>query len=198
MCYSISDMWWSRPRRAGGLGLLWLLTLVAPQAAYPAARVPQNGAPPEVTLESVHMLETREGARLWEVRADRAEVYERDGYAVLSAIHRPVEVVLFSAQGQLLCRASRARLDLRSKDVRLEGKVLARSEQGVELQTEALMWTAASRRVHTDQPVILARGSLVSQGRGLAAETTLERVRIFQNITSQVRPPAAARRRPAP
>jgi LPS export ABC transporter protein LptC len=144
------------------------------------------------------MLETRAGSRLWEVRADRAEVFERDGYTLLSGGARPIEVVLFSPQGQLTCRASRARLDLRTKDVRLEGAVHARSEQGMELKTESLQWTAASRRVHTDQPVTITRGGLVSQGRGLEAETTLERVRIFRNITSQVRPPAAAGRRVAP
>jgi LPS export ABC transporter protein LptC len=125
-------------------------------------------------------------------------VFERDGYTLLSGSARPVEVILFSPQGTLICLAQRARLDLRTKDVRLEGRVQARSEQGTELRTESLQWTAASRRVHTDQPVTITRGGLVCQGRGLEAETTLERVRIFQNITSQVRPPAAAGRRVAP
>ncbi len=56
----------------------------------------------------------------------------------------------------------------------------------MELRTEALTWTAGSRRLYTDQAVTIKRGTLVSQGRGMEAETDLERVRVFQNITSQL------------
>ncbi|RPJ54588.1 MAG: hypothetical protein EHM24_31565, partial [Acidobacteria bacterium] len=95
-------MRWLKPRRSGLLGgLLWLVAILAAHSGSPATPAAPNGTPPEVTLESVHMLETRNGARLWEVRADRADVYEREGYTVLSRQGRPVEVVLFSAQGQL-------------------------------------------------------------------------------------------------
>ncbi len=146
--------------------------------------------PAEVTLRQVHLIETRGGSRLWELWADRAEVHEREGYAVLSRITRPVEVTLYSTQGQLRCTANRATVDLATKDVRLEGEILGRSDQGVELRTEALRWLAASRRLQTDQPVTLARGGMVSRGRGLEADTDLEQVRIFQNITSQLRPAA--------
>ncbi|MBP1778554.1 MAG: Lipopolysaccharide-assembly, LptC-related, partial [candidate division NC10 bacterium] len=69
--------------------------------------------------------------------------------------------------------------------------MVARSEQGMELKTEQLRWNAASRRLQTDEAVTITRGGLVSRGRGLEAETDLERVRIFENITSQLRPVAA-------
>jgi LPS export ABC transporter protein LptC len=141
------------------------------------------------------MIETRGGSRLWELRADRAEVHEREGYTILSRVTRPVEVTLYSSQGQLTCTANRATVNLTTKDVRMEGGVVARSDQGTELRTEALRWLAASRRLKTDQPVTVSRGGLVSRGRGLEAETDLEQVRIFQNITSQLRSPATA---PAP
>jgi len=153
--------------------------------------VPANGDPPEVTLESVHMVETRGGAPLWEVRADRAEVFERNGYTVLLRQARPVEVTLFSREGQLVCSANRATLDLKTKDVQLHGNVVARSDKGTELKTEALNWTAATRRLATNDPVTVRRGTLTSQGQGLEAETSLERVRIRQNITSELRPRAA-------
>ncbi len=143
------------------------------------------------------MVETRGGSRLWELRADRAEVHEREGYAVLSRVTRPVEVTLYSNQGQLVCTANRATVDLKTKDVRLEGEVFARSNQGTELRTEALRWLAASRRLQTDQPVVVSRGGMVSRGRGLEAETDLEQVRIFRNITSQLRPATTPAAQPA-
>lgn len=172
----------------------WLVLLLpgsSPAAAGTTVSPPTAG-PPDVTLQRIHMIETRSGSRLWEVRADRAEVHEREGYTILSRVQRPVEVRLYSSQDTLTCTASRATVDLHTKDIRLEGEVVARSAQGTELKTEALNWIAASRRLQTDQPVMVSRGGLVSRGRGLEAETGLERVRIFQNITSQVRPAAAA------
>jgi LPS export ABC transporter protein LptC len=150
---------------------------------------------PSISLRQVHMIETRDGSKLWEVRADQVEVNEREGFTVLTRVMRPIQIAFYSSQGQATCVADRATLDLTTKDVRLEGGVVARSEQGMELKTEQLRWIAASRRLQTDEAVTITRGGLVSRGRGLEAETDLERVRIFENITSQLRPvPAPAGR----
>jgi LPS export ABC transporter protein LptC len=181
--------------------ICWILVIVGGLLVAGLALRPERGVSgaspsppaqtaPEVTLHQIHLTETREGARLWELWADRAEMHERDGYTILFREHRPVEVTLYSSHGQLTCTAERAWVDLKTKDVRLEGGVVARSDQGTELRTEELRWQAASRRVQTDRPVLVSRGGLLSRGRGLEAETDLEQVRIFQNITSQLRSPA--------
>jgi LPS export ABC transporter protein LptC len=160
---------------------------------------PKNGtSSPEIVLEQVHMVETREGDRVWEVRADQVEVNEREGFTVLTRVTHPIEIAFYSSQGKVTCVANRATLDLKTKDVRLEGAVLARSDQGVELRTELLRWISASRRLQTDQPVTIVRGGLVSRGRGMEAETGLERFRIFNNITSQFGPSPALTGRSRP
>ena len=146
---------------------------------------------PQLRLRQIHMVETRGGSRLWEVWADHAEVQEREGYTVLSRVSRPVQVTLYSSFGQVTCTANQATVDIKTKDVRLTGAVIARSDQGTELRTEALQWLAASRRLVTDQVVTLTRGGLLTRGRGLEAETDLEQVRILRNITSLWRPPGA-------
>jgi LPS export ABC transporter protein LptC len=165
------------------------------QTAHGAGANGPNSTSPEITLQQVHMVETRAGTKLWEVRADRVDVHEREGVTILSRMSRPIEVIFYSTEGRLTCVANRATVDLKTKDMRLEGEVFARSDQGTELRTEALQWLAAPRRVQTDQPVWISRGNLVSQGRGLEAETSLERVRIFRNITSQVGPLTSGARR---
>jgi LPS export ABC transporter protein LptC len=177
-------------------GILSLLG--TPPAARAVEPTRPNAAAPGMTLQQVHMIETRDGAKLWEIRADQVEVNEQDGVTVLTRVTKPIEIAFYSSQGRAACVANRATLDLKTKDVRLEGGVIARSDQGMELKTEQLRWIAASRRLQSDQPVTITRGSLVSRGQGLEAETDLERVRIFQNITSQVGPipTAAGRSRP--
>jgi LPS export ABC transporter protein LptC len=167
------------------------LALRPERGASGASSSPPPSKGPEATLSQIHMIETREGARLWELWADRAEVHEHDGYTNLFRENHPVRVMLYSNQGQLTCTADRAWVDMKTKDVRLEGGVIARSDQGTELRTEELRWLAASRRVQTDRPVAVTRGGLVSRGRGMEGEADLEQVRIFRNITSQLRSPAS-------
>lgn len=182
-------LWWILPI-IGVLSLALFKLGSSPVAsgANPPASVTADS--PDVTFREIHLIETRSGSTLWEVRADRAEVHEREGFTVLTRVVRPVEITLYSNQGRLVCTANKATLDLRTKDVRLEGGVVGRSDQGTELRTEVLKWVAASRRLQTDQPVTVSRGGLLTRGRGLEAETGLERVRIFQNITSQIKPAA--------
>jgi len=167
--------------------------LVAGAPPIPGAAEPDRSGvnSPGISLQHVHMIETRDGSKLWEIRADRVEVNEREGFTVLTRVTRPIQIAFYSSQGQATCVADRATLDLTTKDVRLEGGVVARSEQGMELKTEQLRWIAASRRLQTDLAVTVTRGTLVSRGRGMEAETDLERVRILQNITSQLRPAPA-------
>jgi LPS export ABC transporter protein LptC len=184
-----------RPLSGYAVGII----LFAAMAGQPGRAAGPNGTSPgtpEIRLQTVHMIETRAGSTIWEVRADQVEVNEREGVTVLTRAAHPISIVFFSRQGQVTCQADRATLDLRSKDVLLAGAILARSEQGVELRAESLKWIAASRRLKSDDPVTITRGGLVSQGRGMEAETDLERVRILQNITSQIAPAAPRRSRP--
>ena len=189
-------LWWILPL-IGVLSLALFKLGSFPVASGANPPAPVTADPPDVTLREIHLIETSSGSTLWEVRADRAEVHEREGFTVLTRVVRPVEVTLYSNQDRLVCTANKATLDLRTKDVRLEGSVVGRSDQGTELKTEVLKWIAASRSLQTDQPVTVSRGGLVTRGRGMEAETGLERVRILQNITSQLTP-AAGQVVPAP
>ncbi len=179
-------LWWVGVV-AAALVLVLVLMRPAPPPLRAAPAAPQTDVP-EVTVEDFHLIETRGASTLWEVKADRAVVHERDGYAVLSRVSRPVQVTLHSSQGQLACTADRAVVDLKTKDVQLEGAVTGRSDQGAELKTERLRWIAATRQLRTDQPVTVSRAGLVTRGRGLEAETALERVQILQQISSQLWP----------
>jgi LPS export ABC transporter protein LptC len=204
VCYSIIHMtaskflksprwFWLTVRLAG---ILFTSGVVLPVWAADSAG--SAASSPEIVLQRVHMVESRDGATVWEVRADQVEVNEREGFTVLTRISRPIEISFFSRQGQVFCVANRAILNLKTKDVRLEGAVVARSDQGAELRTQLLQWIAATRRLLTDQPVSITRGGLLTKGRGLEAETDLERFRILQDITSEFGPSQALTGRSRP
>jgi len=191
MCYSISNMYRSW-HAVFALGFLaGIVAAVLPVEAGNAAGPP---ASPDLLLRQIYLVETRAESTLWEVWADRAELREAEGFSVLSRGAKPVEVILHSGQGKLRCTADRATVDLKTKDVQLEGNVVAWTDQGAQLETEAVRWVAASRRLSTDRAVTVSRGGLTTQGIGMDAETTLERVRILQKITSVLQPAGAAAR----
>lgn len=175
-----------------GLAVGLLAGVLAAGPTVEAGDAAGSAAPPDLLLQQIYLVETRAEATLWEVWADRAELREAEGVSILSRVRKPVEVILYSDQGRLRCTADRATVDLKTKDVRLEGRVVARSDQGARLETEAVRWIAASRRLVTDRPVTVSRGRLTTQGRGMEAETDLERVRIYHDITSVLRPAGAA------
>ena len=164
VCYRNGEM------RSGFLGsgfprfaaIVVVALLVLDGAPIVRSAEPNRGgaASPSISLRQVHMIETRDGSKLWEVRADQVEVNEREGFTVLTRVMRPIEIAFYSSQGQATCVADRATLDLTTKDVRLEGGVVARSEQGMELKTEQSRWIAASRWLQTDEAVTITRGGL--------------------------------------
>lgn len=187
----------------GGWGLWRLMTVERAVATPPPP--PASAKGPDLEIQGVRMVETKDGSKLWEVRADKAEVFERAGVTHLRQVGAPVEVVLYSDQGTLTASAQEAIVDLKSKDVTLQGDVRGRSDRGTDLRTASLHWVAATRLLHTQDDVIVTRGGLVSVGKGMEAETNLERVRILGGISSQMSsapspappPPGSAAGRPA-
>ena len=165
----------------------------------PSPRDRQRGSEPDARITGFHLVETKDGAKLWEVSGDLAEVFEKEGVARVTKISRQVTVTLYSEQGKLVSRSDKATLNMRTKDVRLEGNVTAISEEGSSLQTDVLNWSAQDRRLFTRLPVTLVRGGLVSRGVGMEAETDLERARLLSRVRSQVfRDGAAGMRKDLP
>ena len=181
----------------GGWGL-WRLVRVERAVATPPPPSLASSKGPELEIHGIHMVETKDGTKLWEVRADKAEVFERDGVSVLRQLDTPVEVILYSSQGTLTALAEEAAIQLKSKDLTLRGDVRGRSDRGTDLRTASLHWTAATRLLHTADDVVLTRGGMVSAGKGMEAETNLERVRILSGIASQVVPAPGDAARGAP
>ena len=160
---------------------LTLLLGMAAGAPPPSQERGRSGLP-DAKITGFHLVETKSGAKLWEIWGDLAEVFEKEGLARVTKISQQVRVRLYSDQGKLTSRSDKATLNMRSKDVRLEGNVTATSEQGSSLQTQLLDWSAEDRRLSTPSPVTLVKGGLVSRGVGMEAETNLERARLLRRV----------------
>lgn len=164
----------------------WILLSQVADGASPSSQERQRRSAPDVKITGFHLVETKDGAKLWEVWGDMAEVFEKEGVARVTKVSRQVTVTLYSDEGKLTSRSDKATLNMRTKDVRLEGNVTATSETGSNLQTESLDWSAQERRLFTRSPVTLVKGGLLSRGVGMEAETDLERARLLSRVRSQV------------
>lgn len=162
------------------------LPLAPATGAPPPSPVRQRGSAPDAKISGFHLVETKDGTKVWEIWGDLAEVFEKEGIARVTKISNQVTVTLYSDQGKLTSRSDKATLNMQTKDVRLEGNVSATSELGSSLQTESLAWSAEDRRLFTRSPVTLTKGGLVSRGVGMEAETSLERARLLSRVQSRI------------
>ncbi|MDE2058212.1 MAG: LPS export ABC transporter periplasmic protein LptC [candidate division NC10 bacterium] len=159
--------------------------------ASPASGEEKSGSTADVKITKFHLVETKDGKTLWEVWGDRGEIFEKGDVAKVVKVANPVTVVLYSEHSKLTTWSDSARVNMRTKDIRLEGNVTATSEQGNSLQTQSLDWSAKDRRVFTRLPVTMVRGGLTSWGVGMEAETDLERARFLSRVRSHVAPGSA-------
>jgi LPS export ABC transporter protein LptC len=168
------------------MSMITTLLLAPATGAPPPSPVPQRGSAPDAKISGFHLVETKDGTKLWEIWGDLAEVFEKEGIARVTKISNQVTVTLYSDQGKLTSRSDKATLNMQTKDVRLEGNVSATSELGSSLQTESLAWSAEDRRLFTRSPVTLTKGGLMSRGVGMEAETSLERARLLSRVQSRI------------
>jgi len=158
---------------------------VAAGQAKPSTEAP-SGSGPNAAIERFRIRETRKGERLWDVEADRAEVFEERGIAVLTRVVHPVQITIYRGEERLVIFAEKAVVDLKTKDLQLIGHVRCESSQGARVFSESLNWSAGNRKITTDAPVVIERAGLQIRGKGMEADTVLERMIIRERITSQV------------
>ncbi len=148
---------------------------------------PPSAQPPDAAIRGVKMMETRQGERQWEVEADKADVLEDRGVAILSRVVRPVRIVIYNGEETLVSFAEKVIVDLKTKDLQLTGQVRAESSKGTRLFTEVLYWSVAQRQLTTDDPVMVEKEGFQIKGKGMVADTNLERMTFLERIASEVR-----------
>ena len=158
---------------------------VAAGQARPSTEAP-SGSGPNAAIERFRIRETRKGERLWDVEADRAEVFEERGIAVLTRVVHPVQITIYWDKGQLVTFSEKAVVDLKTKNLQLSGRVRCESSEGTRIFSESLKWSAGNRRITTDAPVVIEKAGLQIRGKGMEADTVLERMIIRERIASQV------------
>lgn len=173
-----------------GVKLRWTVIGVGLMAGYllhPPVSAQSPSPAPDAAIRGVRMMETRQGERQWEMEADKADILEDRGVAVLSRVVRPVRIVIYSGEETLVSFAEKVIVDLKTKDLQLIGQVQAESNKGTRISTGVLHWSAAQRELTTDDPVVVEKEGFQIRGKGMVADSNLERMRFKERIASEVK-----------
>ena len=116
-------------------------------------------------IKEVHIQEADEGDVRWKLDADQAEVFEQEGRTVM----QKVTITILQPDRTWTITSEQGDLQNGSKDVRLQGNVVAVSSDGIRLNTESLQWAAEPKKLWTDDPITIVQGEASIRGQGLDA-----------------------------
>lgn len=142
----------------------------------------------DVSLQKIHFTETRNGMKKWDLVADKAE-YEKKGEVThLTGVH--LVVAGDRNTGDITLTGPLADFYNNSRDVRMEGKVVAKSVSGMEFTSDNATYFAARSMITTPGPVRFTDGTLILEGVGMEFVPATKNVRILSKVTANIMPRA--------
>lgn len=147
----------------------------------PAAAV---GDDANLSISNLDYSEVREGRICWSVRAEAARYYKDKKEALLDQVQA---VFFLEDGGRVEVEGDEGLLHKESKDMELWGRVCVRYGDDYRLTTDRLFYDNQQELIHTPEPVALQGQGLTLEGRGMSIEVAAGRLRILDNIHTQLR-----------
>jgi lipopolysaccharide export system protein LptC len=149
--------------------------IVGRRAPPPVQQPPQQA---EYQIKEVRINETLEGNLRWTLNADQAEVYDQKGLTLM----RKVTIQIFSKDGDWTVTSDEGTLDNNRRDVGLQGNVIIRSSDGLEMRTATLGWDNEKRALSTKDPVTISQEGTTITGKGLAVQLQEETAAVQEKV----------------
>ncbi len=140
----------------------------------------------DVSLQKIHYTETRDGVKKWDLLAEKAE-YEK-GREITHLTGVRLVVTGSAATGDITLTADRAEYFNATRDVRLVGKVVARSTSGMEFTTDSAAYVASRSVITTSDPVKFTDSTLKVEGTGMEFNPATRNIRILSGVTANIMP----------
>jgi LPS export ABC transporter protein LptC len=148
------------------VGLFVLLVAGTLFARSRSARVESIGPAPssaDLRIKEVQLEEQSEGVR-WQLRADQALVFEKEGKTTL----RNVAVDVKEQDRAWTIVGDEGDLFEASRNFEVRKNVVLTSSDGLRLETTVLRWQGDTKRLWTDVPVTLYKADAVIRGTALS------------------------------
>lgn len=113
-------------------------------AVMPTPDLNRSGSGVDQSIREMHMIETKEGRKEWELRSDTASSINSNELLELEG----VKAVLFSDNGVTFnVTGKKGTVQVKSKNLRVEGDVIIRSSNGYVFRTPAMDYDSEARRM---------------------------------------------------
>lgn len=169
-----------------GMGVVGLSLLAGVEGHSRPAFAASPSSSPDAAIERIRMTESSMGEPLWEVEADKGELFEDRGIVILTQVVHPVRIVIHNGKESLTALANKAVVNLATKDLELLGRVRCESSQGTKFFAERLTWSARKQQIRSKAPVVIKKAGLEIRGKEMVADTILERMTIRKPVTTLI------------
>lgn len=159
-----------------------LKTIKTPRPEDVLAKLPKNI---DISLQQIHFTETKNGAKQWDLTANKAELDQTGTVSHLSGVK--LIVILDKSPGNVTLTSDKADYFMKTKDVTLIGHVHAVTASGMTFNSSTAQYHAARSLLSSPDRVFLSDGNVDVEGTGLEMVTTTGKARLLQEVKAHVR-----------
>lgn len=166
-----------------GLALLISLRYRSPVAPSVA---PATHPKADAALDKIHYSETRGGVKKWDLFAETLEYDNEKGVARLVQVK-----MIFPADrrtGRVTVTATRAEYSDKTRNVRLMGDVVAKTDSGMTFASASAFYDSARSLLTSDDRVRLRDGSMEMDGTGMEFPLETRNLRLLRDVTARALP----------
>lgn len=178
--------------------LVMQIVVFAPQGVNESNRsstvpaLPQPEGEVEQAMRGVHLVETRDGGREWELWADEAVAFRSRSLWQL----KQVKVVLFAENGvEFTVTGSQGEIETSTKNLKIEGDVTTRSSNGYVFKSQSVSYNSIDRALVSPGNISMIGprddqgGRLSLTGMGLNADLKSSLIHVKESIRAERRLP---------
>jgi LPS export ABC transporter protein LptC len=157
------------------------------EAAGKNANLDSSGGTADQKMEGVHLVESQQGNRDWELFSKAAEGSQGSGSWKLQQVRvlfYNKEKVEFTATGD------EGMIDAKSKDLTIRGNVTTRSENGYSFKTPSIHYYSSKRQIESPEDVIMegprdkTGAGLLLKGRRMVVNVDQSKMLIQEKVTA--------------
>lgn len=133
---------------------------------------------PDMEFENFYVVESKDGKKRWELKADSARVYDHEKRTEFSKIRL---TFMDEDKPAMWLTADEGMMDNSTKDIAIQGNIKAKSDDGKRLWTEKLTYNSSSGNISSDTNVKISTGKVRIVAEGIEANPDMGRIKVLGN-----------------